>query len=101
MTLTRFPQQSKFHLGRLLMTRGVNDKVAESEAFAKFTLQSLKRHANGDWGKLDPEDRKENEFSLKKGFRLLSAYEQDGLPKIWIITEADRSATTILFPDEY
>ena len=101
MTLTRFPQQSKFPLGQLVMTRGVNDQVAQSVAFAKFVLQSLRRHADGDWGNLDPEDRKENEFSLKNGFRLLSAYEQDGLPKIWIITEADRSVTTTLFPDEY
>jgi hypothetical protein len=90
-----------FNLGRLLMTRGVNDQVAENEAFAKFVSESLARHRKGDWGDLDDEDRKENELSLKEGFRLLSAYESGELPKIWIITEADRSATTILFPDEY
>jgi len=83
------------------MTRGVNDLVAEREDFAKFVTGSLKRHANGDWGDLDNEDKKENELSLKERLRLLSAYETEGLPKIWIITEADRSATTILFPDEY
>ena len=55
----------------------------------------------GDWGDLDNEDKQENELSLKEGYRLLSAYKKEGLPKIWIITEADRSATTVLFPEEY
>jgi len=90
-----------FKMGRLVMTRGVNDLVAENEAFAKFVMGSLARHQKGDWGDLGDEDKKENELSLKEGFRLLSAYESGALPKIWIITEADRSATTILFPDEY
>ena len=90
-----------FKMGRLVMTRGVNDLVAENEAFAKFAMGSLARHQKGDWGDLGDEDKKENELSLKEGFRLLSAYESGALPKIWIITEADRSATTILFPDEY
>ena len=90
-----------FNLGRLLMTRGVNDQVAEDEAFAKFVMGSLARHRRGDWGNLSDEDKHENELSLKAGYRLLSAYEAEGLPKTWIITEADRSATTILFPDEY
>ncbi len=89
------------NMGRLLMTRGVNDLVAEDEAFAKFVMSSLTRHRRGDWGNLTDEDKQENELSLKAGYRLLSAFESEGLPKIWIITEADRSATTILFPDEY
>ena len=90
-----------FKLGQLLFTRGVNDLIAESKEFAIFALNSLKRHRQGDWGTLCDEDKQENQFSLEKGYRLLSAYEVTGLPKIWIITEADRSATTILFPDEY
>lgn len=90
-----------FALGRLLQTRGVNDLMVENENFCKFVAQSMARHIKGDWGDLCAEDKQENEFSLKAGFRLLSAYEAEGLPKIWIITEADRSATTILFPDEY
>lgn len=90
-----------FALGQLVMTRGVNDLVAERSDFAKFATESLARHRQGDWGSLSDEDRKENELSLKEGYRLLSAYEAEGLPKIWIITEADRSATTILFPEEY
>jgi len=83
------------------MTRGVNDLVAENTAFAKFVVESLVRHATGDWGNLSAEDKEENDLSLKQGLRLFSSYENEGLPKIWIITEADRSATTVLFPDEY
>jgi len=90
-----------FPLGHLVMTRGVNDLVADDESFAKFITESLNRHVKGDWGELGDEDRAENDLSLKEGFRILSAYESGELPKIWIITEADRSATTILFPDEY
>lgn len=90
-----------FHSGQVVMTRRVNDLVAENEAFAKFVIESLKRHWRGDWGDLSPEDWQENELSLKQGLRLFSAYETEGLPRIWIITEADRSATTILFPEEY
>ncbi|GAI38151.1 unnamed protein product [marine sediment metagenome] len=92
---------TRFTLGQLVFTRGINDKVADNTQFAQFVTESLRRHAKGDWGDLSQEDRKENELSLKKGFRLLSAYERNGLPKIWIITEADRSVTTVLLPDEY
>ena len=92
---------ANFPLGRLVMTRGVNDRVAQDAKFAKFVMDSLKRHASGDWGNLCEEDKQENELSLKQGLRLFSAYESPDLPRIWIITEADRSATTILFPGEY
>jgi len=92
---------ANFPLGRLVMTRGVNDRVAQDAKFAKFVMDSLKRHASGDWGNLSAEDKAENEGALEEGLRLFSAYESPGLPRIWIITEADRSATTILFPEEY
>ncbi|MBA7642065.1 hypothetical protein ES703_49751 [subsurface metagenome] len=92
---------TRFTLGQLVVTRGVNDKVADDARFSKFVIESLGRHVKGDWGDLDQEDKQENELSLKKNFRLLSAYEKNDLPKIWIITEADRSVTTVLFPDEY
>lgn len=93
---------NKFELGQLVMTRGVNDQVAESVAFAKFVMDSLRRHANSDWGDMCPEDKAENNLALREGsLRIFSAYEAASLPKIWIITEADRSATTVLFPDEY
>src|SRR5579872_5323300 len=58
----------------------------------------ISRHVAGDWGELDEEDRRENELSGKEGFRILSAYTLSDGTKIWIITEADRSATTILLP---
>lgn len=92
---------NRFRLGQLLMTRGVNDKVAENEDFAKFVIDSLKRHAKGDWGDVCREDWQENEVALTEALRLFSVYRAGGLPKIWIITEADRSATTVLLPDEY
>ena len=92
--------KAKFKLGQIFMTSAVNDKVANDEEFAKFVLNSLKRHANGDWGNICQEDIQENELSLKEAFRILSAYKNEE-EKIWIITEADRSATTVLFPGEY
>ncbi len=95
------PKIVRFPLGQTVMTRGVNDLVAENAAFAKLITESLVRYATGDWGDLSAEDKAENDRSLKDGERLLSAYENEGLPKIWIITESDRSATTVLFPDEY
>lgn len=92
----------QFELGQIVWTRGVNDRVADDEEFAKFVTESLKRHAKADWGDMCQEDKEENELALRKGnLRLFSAYEAKGLPKIWIITEKDRSATTILFPEEY
>ena len=90
---------SKFKLGQLLMTRGVMISLRDDE-FGEFVTEILKRHAAGDWGDLSEEDKKENEFALNKHLRLLSAYKKNDW-KIWIITEADRSATTILFPEEY
>lgn len=93
--------ENKFPSGRILMTRGVNGLVAENETFAKFVTTSLSRHLSGDWGELSQEDYQENEFALLHNLRLLSAYAVDNLPKIWIITEADRLSTTILFPQEY
>jgi len=59
------------------------------------------RHAIGDWGELEPTDVAENEYSVANGFRLLSSYQTNVGEKLWIITEADRSATTLLLPEEY
>lgn len=85
----------KFQLGEVVITANAAqhlDTIAVNEA--------LRRHAAGDWGDLCPEDACENEFSLKAGFRLLSAYGT-GERRFWIITEADRSTTTILMPEDY
>jgi hypothetical protein len=60
----------------------------------------LERHQKGDWGDVPPEDAKENEFSVANGFRILSSY-RIGEHRLWVITEADRSVTTILKPEEY
>lgn len=89
-----------FEGGKLVMTRGVNDWIADSTAVAKGVTQSIKRHFAGDWGDLGDEDKQSNEWSLLNGERIFSAYHVEG-KKIWIITERDRSATTVLFPDEY
>ena len=86
----------KFKLGQLVATPGALEALDE-ESFWPY----IKRHANGDWGDICAEDKAENELSLKEGFRLLSAYHLPDGCKIWIITEADRSATTILLPEEY
>ena len=61
----------------------------------------LARHVTGDWGELAEEDRAENDYSVKNGLRVLSAYTLENGEKIWIISEADRSATTFLKPSEY
>jgi hypothetical protein len=89
----------KFPLGRLVATPGAD---AALDAVGENPTTFLRRHWRGDWGELDAEDVAENEFSLAKGFRLLSRYTlNDGTTVIWIITEADRSTTTILLPSEY
>jgi hypothetical protein len=61
----------------------------------------LARHAIGDWGELEPSDVAENEYNVAHGFRLLSCYQLNAGERLWIITEADRSATTLLLPEEY
>lgn len=93
--------QIKFNPGQIVMTRAVNDLIADNEEFAKHVSLSLRRHLAGEWGELCDEDRAMNESALLEGERLFSAYTKDGVPPIWIITECDRSVTTILFPDEY
>ena len=101
-----FVINAAFSTGQILATRGVYDLACENPEFAQFIQKSLNRHVKGDWGDVDEEDKHANDQALKQGTRLLSAYNDDRFPKngvatIWVITEADRSATTILFPDEY
>lgn len=93
----------KFNLGREVMTRGVADwcdTTLDDGSLYRQVLDCLKRHASGDWGEVCREDWQMNNAALKDEDRILSAYTIQGT-KIWIITEWDRSATTILFPDEY
>src|SRR5687768_17083798 len=92
-------RMAKLNLGRLLATPGVQRAAEESN---DDLLQYVRRHASGDWGIVDREDWRSNDRALQDGTRLLSAYLlKDGHTKIWIVTEADRSATTVLLPDEY
>ena len=91
-------RDAKFSLGRVVATPGALEALANAEEDAATFLQ---RHATGDWGDLCKDDLEENELSLAQGYRLLSAYRLKDLEKIWIITEADRSATTILLPEDY
>lgn len=85
-----------FSLGQTVITANALDQLHPEDVIA-----SLARHARRDWGDLCPEDREENELSLREGFRLLSAYADRNGTKFWIITEADRSVTTVLLPEDY
>lgn len=87
-----------FALGETFITPGAQEAL---EIAGETAIQFLRRHISADWGELSEEDMKENELSLSEGFRLLSAYRTAKRQRIWIITEADRSATTVLLPSEY
>lgn len=83
-----------FPLGQIVATPGALDLDINFYPF-------LCRHQRGDWGDLDFQDQVENNFSVENGLRILSAYRTSDGTKFWIITEADRSVTTILLPEEY
>ena len=98
---TNTHQQSsvtRFALGQTYITPGAEEALMIA---GQTEIEFLRRHMSNDWGELSDDDARENELSLKEGFRLLSAYQTAKGQKLWIITEADRSATTILLPDEY
>jgi len=88
----------RFPLGRVVATPGALRALEKAE---QLPAEFLDRHVNGDWGDVPEDDKQENEFSVEHGFRILSAYTTSAGDRIWIITEADRSATTILLPSEY
>lgn len=90
---------ARFPLGRIVATPGALEVLAATDT---DPLALLSRHAAGDWGEVPPEDARENELSLREGFRIVSSYPvgEDG-SKIWLITEADRSSTCLLLPSEY
>ena len=88
----------RFLLGHLVATPG---SLAAFARTGEEPIMFVARHAVGDWGEIDDEDRRENERALVDGCRLLSAYHLRDGTRIWIITEADRSSTTILLPGEY
>ena len=84
-------------LGRVVATPGALQLLCET---GQAPFDYLARHQTGDWGELDTHDRRENQLSIKNGWRVLSSYPV-GDSKLWIITEADRSVTTLLLPEEY
>ena len=85
-----------FQLGQVVATKGIMETLSYTDINS-----ALIRHGNGDWGDVCSEDKKLNDQAVKEGMRLLSSYKSEGGERFWIITEWDRSVTTILFPDEY
>ena len=90
--------QPLFPLGHLCATPGAL-AVLQARSLSPFPF--LERHVRGDWGDLDAEDVQANDTALQRGTRLLSAYDLGSHDTLWIITEADRSVTTLLLPEEY
>ena len=87
---------SKFNLGQTVITPNAQETLHPEDVFL-----SMKRHASGDWGDCCTEDAQENDFSLDKHLRIFSVYHDRNGVKFWIITEWDRSITTILLPEDY
>ena len=88
-----------FSLGRLVATPGALVLLADNRT---NPARLLARHQAGDWGEVPREDARENELSIPRDFRVLSSYRVgEGGERVWIITEADRSSTCILLPEEY
>ncbi len=86
----------KFELGSVFATANAIATFAN-----EILLACLNRHAAGDWGDLDPEDRRANDSAVASGGRVFSAYNIPESRRLWVITEHDRSATTILLPEDY
>ena len=87
-----------FPLGQIVATSGALRVLKEA---GQGPTEFLQRYVNGDWGELDDEGRQKNERLVQNGWRILSAYTTSAGEKLWIITEADRSVTTLLLPSEY
>jgi hypothetical protein len=99
--MTDTPKKIAFASGSIYMTPGAEEVL---EGKQHVLLEMLRRHLAGDWGDLTDEDKKANEFAVKHGERILSSYMVDGpegKTKLWLLTEADRSSTTVLTPGEY
>ena len=92
----------KFDLGQVVVDKGVDEKMKENRSFSVFVQVSIGRYVHRDWGQTCDEDAKANNRAIQNGERILAVYRQ---PKtgitIRIITEANRSVTTIMFPDEH
>jgi hypothetical protein len=88
----------RFSLGRMFLTQGANDALEEAQ---QTPQEFISRHARLEQGELSNEDHKENLYSVDKPLRIFSAYKTAQGVKLWLISEADRSVTTILLPSEY
>lgn len=91
---------AKFELGRVVITKGAAERLENDDEFYAFVEESLARYTQGDWGDTCDEDKKTNDAAIKDNDRILAVYKYENTT-IWIITECDRSVTTILFPSEY
>lgn len=92
---------AKFELGRVVITKGAAERLENDDEFYAFVEESLARYTQGDWGDTCDEDKKTNDAAIKDNDRILAVYKYNDTTTIWIITECDRSVTTILFPSEY
>jgi hypothetical protein len=90
--------KTRFSLGQIVATPGAIEALEQS---GQIPNDFLDRHAQGDWGEVCEADWQENDFSLQEGYRLLSSYTTAAGEKLWVITECDRSVTTLLLPSEY
>jgi hypothetical protein len=87
---------AKFRLGRIVATPHALEVIPQADITASIT-----RHQAGDWGELSPEDTRANDLALVEGARILSAYRSGSGLKFWLLTEANRSRTTVMLPEEY
>jgi hypothetical protein len=87
---------AKFRLGRIVTTLNALQRLPQEDI-----LLGVQRHQCGDWGDVDEHDRQENEASLQQSLRLMSVYHARDGTRFWLITEADRSVTTVLLPEDY
>ncbi len=95
--------QPLFPLGRVVMTANMQARLqnANPDGWEAELRALISRHASGDWGDLDEEDKRQNDLALNRGHRIFSAYKTSSEVKIWIISEADRNVTTVLLPEDY
>lgn len=87
---------AKFQLGRLTITPAAQHLLSEEDVLTAF-----RRHVQGDWGDVDEHDAEQNEWALLNDARIMSVYKTVTGASFWVITEADRSSTTILLPEDY
>ena len=88
--------EPKFQLGEIVATTNCYNKINDLDRATALT-----RHAQGDWGEICDHDRKQNAYALEHGSRLMSVYDDRDSKRFWIITESDRSVTTLLMPEDY